>query len=97
MAARPNFSGTWICDHIDGDWDTFLQAAGVSWMPRQLMKTFGYGIGMRQIITMEGDDVMHVTVKMMAGPLPGNSQTIQLDGSTQSLPLADGLPETQPV
>lgn len=87
------FTGCWRCDRIDGDWDAFLCVAGLGWMSRQIAKTLGYGIGMRQIITMDGATVMKVTIKM-AGPIPGNTQTILLDGSAQELPLADGSPAT---
>mmetsp|Transcript_39854 Transcript_39854/g.105416 ORF Transcript_39854/g.105416 Transcript_39854/m.105416 type:complete len:334 (+) Transcript_39854:96-1097(+) len=42
---RPDFGGSWLCCRVEGDWDSYLKEAGVSWTLRKTISSMGYGVG----------------------------------------------------
>jgi len=54
-AQRPDFSGSWVCTQVDGDWDRFLREQGASWAARTAAACLGYGAG-REVQIIEQDD-----------------------------------------
>ena len=86
-----DFTGTWCCDEIRGDYDAFLRAAGVGWMGRNAARMAAYGIGIRQIIAMEDDyHAMTITVQPVVSFFPTTTQRLLINGEEQDLTLADG-------
>jgi len=62
--ARPDFTGTWLLTHVEGDWESFLSEQGIGYMKRQLMRGLGYGVGKlkEQIQQTEMSGVSHLKV-----------------------------------
>jgi len=55
---RPDFSGSWMCSRVEGDWEAFLKEAGVSWTLRKAISSMGFGVGRQsQDITQTKDQI----------------------------------------
>ena len=85
-----DFSGTWKCIDLEGDWDKFLEAQGIGWIKRKAAKAFDYGKGkQKQIITMEGDKVTVVNHGQKE-----TTVTFIIGGGQQSVTTPEGGEET---
>lgn len=64
---RPNFTGKWMTESIEGDAEALLIDAGANWVTRKLAKSLKYGVGrFVQDIRQEGDQM---EVVMTGGPV----------------------------
>ena len=60
---RPDFSGTWKCVEVDGDWDRYLELLGTDGMTRSLAFGANYGRGhAMQKLTLGGESGTRFTV-----------------------------------
>eukprot|EP00928_Gymnodinium_smaydae_P089032 TRINITY_DN7303_c0_g1_i1.p1 TRINITY_DN7303_c0_g1~~TRINITY_DN7303_c0_g1_i1.p1 ORF type:complete len:310 (-),score=34.28 TRINITY_DN7303_c0_g1_i1:169-984(-) len=45
FSRETDFSGSWVCSRVEGDWDAFLKESGTSWAIRKAIAALGFGVG----------------------------------------------------
>eukprot|EP00931_Biecheleriopsis_adriatica_P017351 TRINITY_DN12479_c0_g1_i1.p1 TRINITY_DN12479_c0_g1~~TRINITY_DN12479_c0_g1_i1.p1 ORF type:complete len:248 (-),score=48.39 TRINITY_DN12479_c0_g1_i1:196-939(-) len=93
---RPDFSGTWICTRVEGDWEAFLRLRGTSWAGRKLAASVGFGVGTQtQSIKQDGDEVEVVNRISSGYSCKEERSTLRADGSEQDTVDPEGRPLRQ--
>eukprot|EP00756_Hemistasia_phaeocysticola_P013457 Hpha_TRINITY_DN15282_c4_g19::TRINITY_DN15282_c4_g19_i1::g.66744::m.66744 len=84
---RPDFTGTWLCVELEGDWAAMLSAMGTGFIVRKAAAALGYGKGkQRQVISWEGSEKL--TVEDTTQKTITNTYTV--GGPFQEAKAADG-------
>jgi hypothetical protein len=78
---RPDFSGVWLLDRVEGDMQKFLKEVGVNSLSRTSAKMLRYGAGrITQNIT-HAEDMLTVVSTSLKG---NHATTFRLDGTEQN-------------
>merc|ERR1719282_1663769 len=81
------FSGRWLLDRVEGDFDTLMVENGFNWVTRTLVKSFNYGIGMAaHIIEQDGSTL---SIEIQHGPHT-NTMILDLDADEHETNNEDG-------
>mmetsp|Transcript_132227 Transcript_132227/g.329755 ORF Transcript_132227/g.329755 Transcript_132227/m.329755 type:complete len:305 (-) Transcript_132227:127-1041(-) len=87
---RPDFSGTWLCVRVEGDWDAYLKETGVSWGTRVAVSSMGFGVGKQvQHIEQTKDRIRIVNVVKCCPPREA-SCTYRTDGVPEEIVDLEG-------
>lgn len=82
---QPDFSGSWLCIRVVGDWDRFLRDDGVAWALRRVAQGAGFGVGIQvQAIIQSGDEL--AVVNAVHG-FPGKEEQVlhRADGKLRTV------------
>mmetsp|Transcript_14659 Transcript_14659/g.27536 ORF Transcript_14659/g.27536 Transcript_14659/m.27536 type:complete len:225 (-) Transcript_14659:301-975(-) len=89
---RADFTGSWVCSRVEGDWDAYLRERGTSWMMRKLASGVGYGVGKHtQKIVQTADELEVFNLVVSTGPPKEERSIIKVDGTEQEVLDPDGL------
>jgi len=69
---RPNFTGYWVLERTEGDFDAFLADMGTGWVSRTAARGFRYGVGRVSLNIEQTGDAMKIK-KVLADPRLGES------------------------
>lgn len=90
LPSKPDFTGSWVCSRVEGDWDSFLKEVGVAWALRKAIASMNFGVG-RQTQDIDQTEEQ-ISVKNVVNSFPPREaiSVFRLDGQEQEVVELDG-------
>eukprot|EP00928_Gymnodinium_smaydae_P048900 TRINITY_DN32763_c0_g1_i1.p1 TRINITY_DN32763_c0_g1~~TRINITY_DN32763_c0_g1_i1.p1 ORF type:complete len:351 (+),score=75.92 TRINITY_DN32763_c0_g1_i1:50-1102(+) len=85
----PDFTGTWVLSHIEGDMEALMLDAGVGWTVRKLARGANYGVGVLAQQIRHHDDDLDVDFRTGIGTY---RLVVKIGGGLQDTIYEDGRP-----
>jgi len=88
-AAPADFSGSWVLNRVEGDFEALMADAGVSWAIRKMAKSMNYGAGLvTQTVEQDGNSLA-ITFQNGPGQAPSVMRLV-VGGGVQTTSNEDG-------
>jgi len=92
--SRPDFSGSWLCTRVEGNWDAYLKETGVSWGTRVAVSSMGYGVGKQLQHIEQSEDRIRIVNVVKCCPPREASCTYRTNGLAEEIVDLEGKPTT---
>mmetsp|Transcript_137101 Transcript_137101/g.292831 ORF Transcript_137101/g.292831 Transcript_137101/m.292831 type:complete len:250 (+) Transcript_137101:55-804(+) len=89
---RPDFTGSWLCTAVDGDWDAYLREIGTSWPSRKAASSFAFGVRLQMQHIVQSGDRIEIENIVQSCPPRDSRCVYRTDGEQEDIVDLEGKP-----
>lgn len=86
----PDFSGTWLCTRVEGDWEQYLKETGTAWLLRKTIASMGFGVRVQEEHIKQDSGAIEVTSVIKTCPQKEATLAFRTNGQEEVVTDVEG-------